>query len=372
MQRHPLGSVLLLMAVGAGSLTGCAPKAGTEARGGTAGTPEPRRVDDDLLSQIEQTAADLRALSEGTPAAPPTTSVFANEPSARPRPPQANVSPALAVEPEPAAPEPVADAAATPAAEAVPGPTGADRVRRAVADLSAALRADVDADPVRIYAAMAALEIIAPGSMVNPAAIEGLTPEDARILEAWADLMREADARLTSSPSDSRALARAVLDAARTAGTFETLMVRDARLCSRVEGFGRYTTMGSTWLAGRPHKAIVYAEVEHFASSAAVGPNGERGHEVRLTQELQLFHDAEGLLAWRLPPQDVRDFSRNRRRDFFVVQMIELPSSLSVGRYQLKVTLRDEATRQTAETVIPISVVADAALLGTGNAPAAR
>jgi len=215
-----------------------------------------------------------------------------------------------------------------------------------------------------VYAALAALEMIAPGSAAHPSEIEGLTPEDARALEAWADLMRGADDGLSSAPGDARALARAVLKGAETAQTFEPLGVRHARLCSRVEGYGRYTPMSTTWLRGRPHRAIVYVEVENFASTRAVDGRGAKGHEVRLTQELQLFHDADGLLAWRMPPQDVVDFSRNRRRDFFIAQMIDLPASLSVGKYQLKIAVRDEASGETSETVLPIMIVADEGLLG--------
>jgi hypothetical protein len=367
MHRHTACAALALLLAGcAGQASGPGAETSRSDRGRPAG--EPREIDSDLLAQIQRSAEDLRALQEGSPPEPPTAS--AGEPFVgMARPAQSNVGPVVEVDPPAAEPEadtkapaiaaapeaPVREAEIEPARE-----TAGELARR----LASSLRADPDADPVRVYAALAALEVIEPGLMVNPSAIEGLTPEDARILESWADLMREADARLVSSPADARALSGALADAASAAETFEPLEIGVARLCSRVEGFGRYTPMGSTWLAGRPHRAVVYAEVDHFASSPAVGPTGARGFETRLTQELQLFHDSDGLLAWRLPPQDVRDFSRNRRRDFFVVQLIELPQSLTVGRYQLKVTLRDETSGQTAETVLPITIVADEGLIG--------
>ena len=361
MSRATIPTGTLLLAVIAGC-AGCS-TAGERTAGPTRPPGEPRDVDAELLAQIERTAADLRSLSE-TPDGSPASS---GEPvvASAAAPPRANLSPAVEIESaEPPAPEQASTPDPEPEPEPDPAPETSPTAGELARRLALALRRDAEIDPVRVYAALAALELIEPGVMVNPSAIAGLTPEDARILESWADLMREADARLSSSPADARGLVAALLDAAEEADAIEPLEIRTARLCSRVEGFGRYTPMGATWLAGRPHKALVYAEVDRFASTPAVGPRGQRGFEARLTQELQLFHDADGLLAWRLPPQDVVDFSRNRRRDFFIVQMIDLPQSLSVGRYQLKVAIRDEATRQTAETVIPITIVADRTLVG--------
>ena len=345
------------------ALSGCANKTNDPA---VVGTPErPVQVDQDLLSQIEQTAADLRALSDPNFGDADQPSSFDTTPAgAIARPLAANTSPTIEIT------QPERTPRSTPATDTVPSAnTDTDTPHRTtVAEaarlLAQTLRNDPGADPVRVYAALAALEMIEPGVMVNPAAIEGLTPEDARVLEAWADLMRSADDGLTSQPGSARSLARAVLDAADTAESFEKLSITDTQLCSRVEGFGRFTPMNTTWLAGRAHRAIVYAEVDHFASAPTVSPAGDRGYEVRLTQELQLYHDNDGLLAWRMPPQSVVDDSRNKRRDFFVVQMIDLPANLSVGRYQLKVAIRDEISRQTSETVLPILIVADEDLIG--------
>lgn len=344
------------------ALAGCAGNKETESPA-VVGSPEhPVRVDEDLLAQIEQTAADLRALNEDPDRFAAEDDAF--EPSATPTSPlRANTAPAIEIEqPTPAPVETTLATGDDQSNAELAAPEHAS-VSEAARALAAALRRG-EADPVRVYAALAALDMVAPGVMVNPSAIEGLTPEDARVLESWADLMRSASDGLDSAPGDAGALARAVLDAAAEAESLDPLEISTAKLCSRVEGFGRYSPMSSTWLAGGQHRTIVYAEVDHFASRLVRTPSGAEQYEVRLTQELQLYHDVDGLLAWRMPPQDVRDVSRNRRRDFFVVQMVDLPASLSVGRYQLKITLRDEATRQTCETVLPILIVADEELIG--------
>lgn len=344
------------------ALAGCAGGNSTQSPA-VVGSPErPVAIDSELLAQIEQTAADLEALNNPATNEPAGSTTFIPA-QGTPNAARANTSPSLAVEtPD----EPPVETSAERAPDRSPAPV-AEREESSINDAAKALVEALrtgEADPVRVYAALAALDVVAPGVMMNPSSIEGLTPEDARVLESWADLMRGASDRLDSSPGDARALALAMRDAAASAESLEPLEITTATLCSRVEGFGNYTPMSATWLAGRAHRTIVYAEVDHFASRLVRTPSGGETFEVRLTQELQLYHDADGLLAWRMPPQDVRDTSRNRRRDFFVVQMIDLPSSLSVGRYQLKVTLRDEATRQTSETVLPILVVADEELIG--------
>lgn len=352
-----------ILGAGLALLPGCASPAPRDAERGT--PQNPSTVSPDLLARIEQSAADLRELSDPVP--PPAGADGSAPLVAAGRPAQANISPAIEIDPaSPTTSEPepspalARDSGGTTPPNAAPSPGVAGAAR----ELARRLREDPGVDPIRVYAALAALDMIEPGIMVNPASIRGLSPEDARVLETWADLMRQADSRLTSSPDDARALAGAILDAAGSARAFEPLGVRTAALCSRVEGFGRYVTMNATWLAGSPHKAIVYAEVDHFGAAPAVDAAGAAGYEVRLTQELQLYHDADGLLAWRMPPQRVNDFSRNQRRDFFIVQMIDLPASLSVGRYRLKVSIRDEITGQSTEAVLPVTIVADAGLVG--------
>ena len=58
------------------------------------------------------------------------------------------------------------------------------------------------------------------------------------------------------------------------------------------------------------------------------------------------------------------DRSRNRRRDFFEVQLIKLPPQLSVGKYWLKVRVTDLHGNYIDETSLPIKIVADQALVG--------
>jgi hypothetical protein len=54
----------------------------------------------------------------------------------------------------------------------------------------------------------------------------------------------------------------------------------------------------------------------------------------------------------------VRDESRNRLRDYYLTNRVRLPGNLGVGRYHLKVVMRDLIGEKVAETIIPIEIVA--------------
>lgn len=154
----------------------------------------------------------------------------------------------------------------------------------------------------------------------------------------------------------------------------EAAAVRIARsaLCTRVEGFGQYEPFSEyTFLAGRSTKMIVYTEIENFshrpARSDDPGMDPLTGADlvaVELSQELRLWHDADGSMQWRKPEQPIIEVGRNKRRDFFLVQQIELPPTLSVGKYNLKVTIRDKVSGGVDERSIPIKIVADPGVIG--------
>lgn len=138
-----------------------------------------------------------------------------------------------------------------------------------------------------------------------------------------------------------------------------------ADLCRSVTGYGVYEPMGShNFLSGRSNRAIVYVEVEDFAAATV---EDER-REVRLTQELILYKESDGLAVWRHEPTQIVDVSRNRRRDFYVVQMITLPQRLGEGRYRLKVRLTDQHGDSVDETTLKVQVVADVGLLAGDTA----
>lgn len=216
-----------------------------------------------------------------------------------------------------------------------------------------------------------------------------LTPIDAMKPGVLATLDQEGNTlRLTLDPADAatlvtsrdRVLANpAGVDAGlvrslRGSGS-EQIRIPLAALCARVDGFGRFSAFTyNRFVAGQPIRAIVYVEVDGFAARAARSgdptmPGVPLGQQVSvdLTQSLSVYHDGDGMLAWHSPAQSVIDTGRSKRRDFYLIQQIELPRTFSVGRYNLKVIVKDRSTDAEAEHVLPIEIVADPTLVRAGN-----
>lgn len=247
------------------------------------------------------------------------------------------------------------------ASPAEPEPTRQQRVERLTAELAARLREQADAGerPLHALAALAALELIQPGVYDQPGAAALLTSRERDALSLWRDMLRYAGRSLGENDS-SNALLRSVRVASEQARDFATLELTKVALCARVDGFGQYVELDSTkMLAGQTHRVGLYVEVDGFGTRAASDDEGRPAHRVELTRELSLYHDADGLLAWRRPAVDITDSSLNRRRDFFFSEVIELPRTLSVGSYRLKVSVTDRVTGAVAESILPIDVVAD-------------
>lgn len=139
------------------------------------------------------------------------------------------------------------------------------------------------------------------------------------------------------------------------------LRIAVSELCSRVDGYGIYEPFAShRFLGGRPMRMVVYVELENFVHHQQ--PNGS--YEVKLTQEIEVYDSTGEVRVWRQAPVEIVDVSRNRRRDFYVVQPIELPARLAAGGYRMKIRVIDQHTGSRAETTIgDLEVVADRELV---------
>jgi hypothetical protein len=79
---------------------------------------------------------------------------------------------------------------------------------------------------------------------------------------------------------------------------------------------------------------------------------------VKLSQRLELYHIADDLNTWNRSAETDTTISRNRLRDYYLINQITLPPNLGVGRYNLKVVMRDLIANQVVEAIIPIEIVA--------------
>ncbi len=133
------------------------------------------------------------------------------------------------------------------------------------------------------------------------------------------------------------------------------LRIPTLTLCTRVDGFGNYEPIEPLrFAAGKDHQAIVYCEVENFASQL----NDKHLWETKLTQEVVLWTE-NGDPVWKDKNRPILDLARNRRRDFYLIRKITLPTTLGVNRYLLKVTIVDSQANRVAESTVPITIVAD-------------
>ncbi len=244
----------------------------------------------------------------------------------------------------------------------VPAPsTPEDQLIELAGRMAALLRSDTTAKTARISdaAALAPIESMRPGALAELDSLrstlgQALSAGDRRTL-------LEARDRLAAQPADSNPLASRVL-----AGQQPALKITRAVLCAKVSGFGNYIPLASsTFVAGQPIHAVVYAEIENFATRPAVVtdrlvPNvaADQQVSVDLSQALTLYQDPGGLMAWHMPLTPTTDTCLARRRDFYVVCRVELPRTLTIGRYNLKVMIKDRTSNAEAEALMPIVVVA--------------
>ncbi|MBX3381821.1 MAG: hypothetical protein KF805_17135 [Phycisphaeraceae bacterium] len=261
--------------------------------------------------------------------------------------------------------------------------TTQDRVKALAAELRRAIseRADDPEGAMPQYLALAMLEMLAASeqgvntdSMALPS-LDKLTEKERAAVNSVRDLL-EALARDPGAAGDPQKVAQLFARSMEALSSAQNVRIARAELCSRVEAFGRFKPFeGTQFLAGQSNRVIVYTEVEKYAyrdlqgDGAGPSTNGDRW-AVELSQELRLYNSDGSMLAWRKPEEAVTERSRNKRRDFFITQMIELPRTLTVGPYSLKVIVRDRVGGGVSEAVIPISIVADRALVNAAESPA--
>lgn len=405
-QERPRTAAILAVPLSIASMLASCGKAtnAPAAAGGASDRPvtQPVRVDQPATNAsprtvYESAAMDLQAMFDrlATETAPESPGAA----SAAPAPPVATIDP-------------------PPPATATP-PSARERRIEYTKELAQLLHAEgAGADsPLKAALPLIALETIQPGvaRAELDALLARLTPEERRTIDAVRSLMAELDAQADKG-ADPRALADAVASAVNSqpappvvetpvvapvepaaqaapvqsappaaAAASDGLSLGNVALCRRVDSYGRYTTYStSSFLARQRIPMIVYTEVENYAQAretelppadgrptGLVRPGAPERWALELSQEIHLYA-ADGSLQWFVKEQTHRDVSQSKRRDFFLVQRIDLPAELSVGRYTLKVIVRDKGAARLAglsadaepatEVNIPMQIVADAAV----------
>jgi len=211
--------------------------------------------------------------------------------------------------------------------------------------------------PLRQLLPIAAMSMIDPEAAINPDAVPDLTAKERELLGALQTFFRSLGTRLESGTDVEEAIAAGVRELRAAVIREPQLQLPALALCYRVDGYGKYERFSANrFLAHSSQQVIVYVEVDDFTSE--VNDAGE--WVTQLSQQVTIYSDRDGIPVWRSGDmQTAVDRARNQRHDFFLLQIITLPQALSVGKYQLKVRVRDETSGAEAESAVEFEMVAD-------------
>ncbi len=240
-----------------------------------------------------------------------------------------------------------------------------DRLRELMVEFSreAYQHATYSDVPLRHLLVIVAQAVLSPDRQLQVDAIPGLTDRERELLSAMQTFYTKLGQELVRS-GDPEALPGAVAELHRSLTKEPQLHLNHAALTSRVSGFGAYDEFKTNdagryaFLAHSSQQAVVYMEIEDFTSEL----NANAEWVTELSQQLVIFSDRDGIPVWRQPWQPVVDVTKNRRHDFYIVQVVTFPEQLSVGRYQLKISVRDEKSKAEAEASLEFEMVADPSL----------
>lgn len=171
--------------------------------------------------------------------------------------------------------------------------------------------------------------------------VDGLSPEEKQFWTntLWA-LTNYFDVDGIENPSDRTGQVLVQLRAAvRALQSKARLELRNVNLCRVVRSFGDYEPLDSNELAAR-QKVIVYAEVENFRSTMT-----DTGDFVtNLLPRIEFYREGDGSnVVEKIEFDETIDYSRNHRRDYFLVFEFNLPADLSPGRYTMVLQVDDGA-----------------------------
>lgn len=267
--------------------------------------------------------------------------------------------------------------------EAEPTKSRGMRIAELSAELSRLLKEEAleQTDPARPLVAAALLESAATGVLDEidlPGGGPLMLTEDER---SSLVTIRELAVRLAGQDDeiggDPQRIREVLIDAAEQLRDHARVRIGKAELCVRAPGFGNYVPLErKAFLGGRINRMVVYTEVEHFGLRSAMTSEAMTAGDTvaaEITQELELYLRAgDPRPTWQRRIEWLPRTSRRSFADMFLAQAIELPSTLSVGEYDLKIRVIDEVTGAQDESVIPIRIVADASALDEEPGPAPK
>ncbi len=233
-----------------------------------------------------------------------------------------------------------------------------DRLKLLMVDLRRDLyRQSIDSDqPIRELILLAAMSMVDPDAAIQPDVLHQLT-DDEKVLLARLQAFFETLGTNLDDSNESEQVIRDAVAALQKAMVQADLELPTAELCYRVGGFGDYGLFDkNSFLATSGQQVILYLEIDGFQSEL----NKENRWVTEVSQRIEIINDSDGIPVGGEPWQKAVDVSSQKRRDFFTTQIVTLPEALSVGKYYMKIHVRDEKSGAEYETSIEFQMVADA------------
>ena len=335
---------------------------------GGLGPDEPRFNDPDTIARPRTTAPGAATSTPATTASAARGS-FTDDPFGRGATPASERPIAPPPERVLATPERTLDAA--PSAPPATPPSDASSAVRTGSDLGIVLvdlqrelmRSSAFSDqPMREILAMALLAVIDPEIELTTDHLRDLTADEQEKVLLFNRIFSGLGQKLDANTNSVDALVECIEQLRTELVDLPELRIPDAALCWRVERFGTYDRFEPyRFLANEGQEVILYLELLGFTS--VLGAEGTWVTE--LSQQIRIYDDRSGVLVWEDPWRSVTDTSTRERTDFFTTQQIFLPRRLSIGRYNLKIHVRDEQSGAEAERTLTFDIVAQRDLSAT-------
>lgn len=237
-------------------------------------------------------------------------------------------------------------------------PSIADELARALHH-----RSTIGQTPMRDLTVVAALSILDANRSIQPEIHDSLTAEQTAVLDALQQWFLVLEHGIDDRDGALTMLAESVHGLQASLQQKPNFKLAQKSLVTRVGGFGdvdEWTLRSEhdeyNFIAHSGQEIILYLELEGFESR--LDTKGQ--WETATSQQLVIYSDRDGIPVWRESWQTATDLSRTRRSDYFTAQKMKIPTNLSVGKYQLKVRIRDEQTQAESEATIPFVMTAAA------------
>ncbi len=127
------------------------------------------------------------------------------------------------------------------------------------------------------------------------------------------------------------------------------LELKNLAFCTQVDGFGIVTKFAQNQFQPE-QECLLYCEVDNFTTLQV-----KNGYETQLQGNYEIVEANGRRVAQGLLPMNT-DLCSNQRRDYFIVYQLYMPSDISAGKYQLKLTIEDMHGKKFGQSSIDFRV----------------